>query len=111
MRTTSDLPAIIKDVVNIVTYPLGINIDDDSIIYERFITHLKFLTQRAIAGKVYSEDDELFLEGIQNHYKKEYGCAGKIIEYLSKNLNFTASEEEKVYLTVHISRIVKESKT
>lgn len=110
MRTTSDLPAIIKDVVNIVTYTLGINIDEESISYERFITHLKFLTQRAIAGTVYGEDDELFLEGVQNHYKKEYACASKITEYLSKKLNFTASEEERVYLTVHIARIVKESK-
>ena len=39
---------IIQDVLNIITYHFHIVIDEESLDYERFVTHLKFFIQRAI---------------------------------------------------------------
>ncbi len=39
---------IIQDVLNIVKYHFNIVIDEESLDYERFVTHLKFFVQRAM---------------------------------------------------------------
>ncbi len=42
---------------------------------------------------------------IQSKYKEEYICACKIGEYIKKEFDKTMTDEELIYLTVHIKRV------
>lgn len=93
----------IQDILNIVKYTYNINIDEKSISYERFVTHLRFFFQRLNkAGKTEDEDDFLFTQ-VKKKYKDAYNCMLKIEKYLGTEL----SDEEKLYITIHIQRVTQ----
>lgn len=98
------MPEMIQDMLNIVQYSLGKKLDENSLSYERFITHLKFLLQRVVNGQVYKDLSVEMLRSMREDYKKEYDCALKIKGYLKAKMKFEISEEELLYLTMHISR-------
>ena len=107
MHQAMEMPGIIKDILNIVKYTFGIEIDENTLSYERFITHLKFFVQRAVTNQCYPTDDEEFVKSQINKFPQAYGCAVRIKEYMQKKMQYDTGEEELMYLTMHISRIVR----
>ena len=105
MNDTLDITKMIQNILNIVKFHL--ELDEYSLHYERFITHLKFFAQRILSGKVVKSDDANFCEMIKEQYKDAYLCAEKVKKYILKEFNHEISDEEIMYLTVHIKRIVK----
>lgn len=107
MHQAMAMPGIIKDILNIVKYTFGIEIDENSLSYERFITHLKFFVQRAVTNQCYPTDDEEFVKTLKNKFPESYECAVRIKDYMNKKMQYDTGEEELMYLTMHISRIVR----
>lgn len=105
MDRTVELTKTIHNIVNIVKYHYKIELDEYSLSYERFITHLKFFARRMFSGEEIQSDDETFCEIIKERYKEAYACTEKIAAYIFKEFNHTLTSEEKMYLTVHIKRI------
>ncbi len=98
---------MVQDILNIVTYAYNITLDEKSISYERFVTHLRFFFQRlnsSIKSDTTSEDDFLF-EQVKSKYKRAYDCMLRVEKYLEKEL----SNEEKLYLTIHIQKVTQKS--
>ena len=93
---------MIKDILNIVKYTTGKDMNEKSLSYERFVTHLKFLLQRVVSGEIYTDIDEAMCRIMREESQAEYECALKIREYLKVKLKFEISEEELMYLTMHI---------
>lgn len=101
-----DITKIIQEILNIVKYYLGIKFDEDSVYFYRFVTHIKYFAQRLISGKTYESDNEDSLfEIIKGRYQEPYKCVEKISEFIQKKYNYNLSDEEKLYLTIHIARI------
>ena len=106
MDVTFDIPRLIDDIIAIVESEFSIKIDKESIHYERFITHLKFFAARVLQAKQMPDDDDfLFRNMIRDQYKKSYACAQMIRQHLGECYGVEISEEEVVYLTVHIKRV------
>ena len=106
MDVTFDIPKLIDDIVAILELEFEIQIDKASIHYERFITHLKFFAARVLQAKqIPEEGDFLFRSMIRDKYKESYECAKKIKQQIEEAYGIEISEEEVVYLTVHIKRI------
>ena len=106
MDVTFDIPRLIDDIIAIVESEFSIKIDKESIHYERFITHLKFFAARVLQAKQMPDDDDfLFRNMIRDQYKKSYACAQMIRQHLGECYKVAISEEEVVYLTVHIKRV------
>lgn len=102
MRITKSIPGILQ----IVREYFQIELDEESLHYERFITHLKFLTQRIVKRELLNNKDVEFKEMIAKLYPKEYSCAKKVAEYIHECFGHSVTEEEITYLTVHIRRVV-----
>lgn len=51
MMQTINIPGITKDIVNIVGYTFGRELDRESLYYERFITHLKHFLARVVKNE------------------------------------------------------------
>lgn len=98
---------IMQEITNIVKYEFKVEFDEDGIYYYRFITHLKFFAQRLISGKTYRDqkDDDL-LDIVKVKYQNSYTCVEKIAQFICTMYHYDLSDEEKVYLTIHIERIV-----
>ena len=105
MGQTTDMTRIIQTIISIVKYHFHVELDEYSLHYERFITHLKFFVQRVFSGTEVDEDDKSFLLTLKEQYKNEYQCALKIRDYMRKEYGQELTEDELVYLTVHIKRV------
>lgn len=105
MEKTTDMTRMIQNVLNIIKYHFNLELDEYSVHYERFITHLKFFAQRIFMGITIDDQDDQFIEVLKRKYKSEYECTLKVKEYIQKEFNWKLSEDEMIYLTIHINRI------
>lgn len=105
IRDAVKFPDQMQAIVDIVERDLGILLDESSLHYERFMTHIKFLIQRIYRKELlFSEDRELSLL-MQRKYPREYQCSVKVAEYIMQATGSRLSEEEIMYLSVHIRRV------
>lgn len=102
-----DITKVMQEILNIVKYSLNITFDEESVYFYRFVTHIKFFSQRLVTGKTFDdENDDSLLSIIKEKYKESYKCVNKIGEFIYKKYNYIISNEEKLYLTIHIARIL-----
>ena len=101
---------IVNEIMEIVKrYYDSIVFDEESLYYQRFITHLKYFAQRFLHKELnYKEDTNLF-EIIRNQYKEAYGCVKLIYLMMDDKYNYKLTEEEMLYLTMHIQSITEKS--
>ncbi|MCD8097570.1 MAG: PRD domain-containing protein [Lachnospiraceae bacterium] len=99
---------LIQQILDIVRKHYRMEMDEDSVYYYRFITHLKFFAQRLFNNNAYqdSTDDELLLL-IQTKYKNAYDCVDRIGRFIRKNYGYTLSNDEILHLTIHVEQIGK----
>lgn len=102
---------MIAEITSIVTYHFHIFFNEESVYYYRFITHLKFFAQRLFEGKIYRDDDlqDDLLPTIRKKYVNSYECAEKIAHFIKKQYDYDISNDEKLYLTIHIEHVVYKS--
>lgn len=102
-----DITKVMQEILNIVKYNLSITFDEESVYFYRFVTHIKFFSQRLITGKTFDdESDDNLLDIIKVKYQDSYKCVNKISEFIYKKYNYVISNEEKLYLTIHIAKIL-----
>lgn len=105
-----DITKIMQEIINIVKYYLNIKFDEESVYFYRFTTHIKFFAQRLISRKTYEDDDDdSLLEIIRLKYADAYKCVNKISEFIYKKYKYIISNEEKLYLTIHIAKIMNKA--
>ncbi|WP_130099037.1 BglG family transcription antiterminator LicT [Siccibacter turicensis] len=104
---TSQITQLIYQVQNIVKYWFRVDPDEESLNYQRFITHLKFFAQRVIDGEIIDNDDAELFAMVQERYKQTVACVEAINAFVQKNYQHTMSQSEKLYLTVHIDNVIK----
>ena len=103
-----EITKITKSIVDIVRYHFNLSINEDELNYSRFMTHLKFFSQRLINQQSLSEvTDENLLDVLRQKYAKSDACVDKIADFLFKHYNHKISNDERVYLILHIARLLK----
>lgn len=110
MHNTMDITSLLNDIINLIKYHLRIEMDEESLSYQRLVTHLKFFAQRLIhANTQHSDDDSLFVS-VKKEYPKSFTCTQKIYLFIEKKLSHSMTQEEMMFLTIHIERVRREYK-
>ena len=108
-----DIPEIVnmikvsEEILKIVKYNFNIEFDEESINYYRFITHLKFFTQRLFSGNYYEDYDNELFDIMSIKYPESYECVKKIKKFIYDKYDNNLTKEEMLYLIVHISRVIR----
>lgn len=105
MEKTANMPQMIDKILNIIKYHFKLELDEYSIHYERFIMHLKFFAQRIFSETIISSQDQQFIEVLKKEYVKEHECTLKVRDFIKSEYNCDLTEDEMIYLTIHIKRI------
>lgn len=105
MQSTMQSATIIKDVLTILKYDLHITYDEESLDYQRFITHLKFFALRLLDRDTVDHGDNSIYQGITGMMPGAYACAMKIYDYVDKNYDCRLTTDEIMFLTIHINRL------
>lgn len=111
MQVTMAATKMVRDILSIISKFLGIAFDEDSLNYQRIITHLQFFTQRYLKDEASDEKDEFLYALVQGKYPKAFRCVERINEYLIQTQQKEMGPGEQIYLTIHIQRVVTEKQT
>ncbi|WP_336768384.1 PRD domain-containing protein [Pantoea endophytica] len=106
MKETMRSAKIIKDILNILKVN-NCNIEDqDSLNYNRTVTHLKYLSKRVFnRSQVYEQDVSIYEEIIEK--MPQANSISKIIrEYFLTNYDVLLTHDEQIFLTLHINRLI-----
>ena len=95
IRDAVRFPNQMKEILGIVADELGIEMDEGSLHYERFLTHVKFLLQRIYRKELLEEEENEITEMMQR----------KVADYIEQTADCKLSGEEVLYLTLHIRRV------
>lgn len=106
VSNTMSITKFIQQIINIVKYHFNMEFEEDSLNYFRFITHLKFFAQRVFKGTHYQSNDDFLYIMIKQKHKEAAQCTEKIKEYIIKEYQHELTNEEMLYLTLHIERVV-----
>lgn len=111
MAAVVQVTEIVNNILNIVKYHFQMELDEDSVSYERFLTHLRFFGIRFIRKERYVESNDSFLyEQVKDKYSPAFRCSQKIKVYLENTYNWVISNDELMYLTLHIHRVTNRHK-
>jgi len=106
MHNTLKITKLVNDILNIVNYQYGIELDENSLHYTRFITHIRFFARRLFLRELNtSSDDDYWYERMKEKDAKAFKCALKIKAYLESKYNMKVLKEEMVYFMMHINRV------
>jgi len=107
---TMNITKVITEILNIIKYNFRITYDEDSLSYYRFIIHLRFFAQRLFSETTYDDTYDLdFLQHIGNKYSESYHCAQLVKKYVFNAYQYNFSDEECMYLTIHIEKVIQDS--
>lgn len=101
---TTKITEIIGDIIGIIRYHLKIEIDENSLNFTRFITHLQYFISRQLNNLQLKGENESLYKIVEKQYKNEVACVKKIEKFLEANYNWKCSVDEKLYLVLHIQR-------
>lgn len=107
--SASELTKLMEEMLTIVKYSLRVAVNEDDIFFQRFVTHLKFFSERVILNdtkEMPSGDDSLF-EMIIQKFPESYETTLKIVSFLQKTRGYDVSKDEQTYITIHLARIVQ----
>lgn len=101
---------IVNEITGIIKkYYNDILFDEESLYYQRFVTHLKYFAQRFLSKELnYNEDAKLF-DIVKKQYEEAYGCVKLIYIMMDDKYKYQLTEEEMLYLTIHIQSITEKS--
>lgn len=105
------IAAIVSDIQQTVkAYYSDLVFDENSLYYERFLTHLKFFAQRYLHHELqYAEDDSLY-KLVSEQYREAFGCVKMIYLKMEDHYGYQLSKEEMMYLTIHIQTNVEHAR-
>lgn len=108
-QETSDTLRMIRAILDIVREWFGIEYDEDSLAYNRFLTHLRFFAGSVLLQKdkqrAPAPDNEV-LGRLLEEMVDENSCVDKIAQYLASAFGYSMTKNERGYLVAHISNIV-----
>lgn len=111
MPVVRKMTKVMQEILTIVRYHFRIEFDEDSLLFYRFITHLKFFAQRLVKGKHYNSSSvQNLYDVVKEQFPEEFKCAQKIKKFIESSYTYPLMDEEILYLTIHIQRVVKENK-
>ena len=111
MSEMYDITRLIDGVVEVVEYfyrEQG-RFDRDSLAFNRFVVHLRYFAQRLFQDKMMpdteEEGDAAFRQMIAKSCARHYKCAQCVAEYVKNTWHKQLSQEELIYLTIHLKRV------
>ncbi|PXX42840.1 MULTISPECIES: BglG family transcription antiterminator LicT [Aquitalea] len=105
MKITNQISLLMQEVLQIVRLKMHIRLDENTLAFHRFVTHLKFLAQRLLSKNGLLPGDIALQEMVQQSCPQAWNCAKTISKHIETNGHEKLSDAEIMYLSLHINRL------
>ena len=102
-----DVELLINGVIQKIEDFFSITIDKKSFKYNRFVMHLRYFIRRVQEKKQLCDENEEIINVMKEKEIKIYECSKIIGKYIDRKLNSQTTDDELLYLMIHIKRILK----
>ncbi|TWI57959.1 PRD domain-containing protein [Halalkalibacter nanhaiisediminis] len=109
MTEAMNTTVLLNELIEKIEETLKVKVDEDSISYQRLLTHLNFALKRVSEGEAFHDVDEDMHQLVKEKHQRSYETAVELSEYLSQHYDFSLPQSELVYLTLHIQRIQRKN--
>lgn len=109
MSETTKITTIIGEILSIIKYHYKMEFDENSLNFTRFVTHIRYFIKRQMSSKSLQNENEEIYQMVKSKYTEEIKCVEKIEKFLETNYSWTCSNDEKLYLVLHIQRLTSKS--
>lgn len=99
---------LVISITKIVKIHFKINFNEDSVSYQRFVTHLKFFSARVLDRQLYQDSMKDLYEIVVEQNRYAYAGVKKVAQFIEKTYDYRLSIDEELYLLIHIKRILDE---
>ncbi len=96
---------MIEAITEMIETDFALTIDRSNFNYSRFVSHMHYLLKRGKFNEQINSENKQLYQTIQATYPKVRDCSLKICRYLEEKLGCRLSEEESLYLMLHINRL------
>ena len=96
----------IEEITEIIEKEFSKKIDRNSFNYSRFVTHLDYLIRRLMNSEQIESQNKEIYDQVREKYKESVECANKIKDYLYDKFHIEINNEELLYLSIHINRLI-----
>ena len=108
MTETTKITTIMGEILNLIKYKFKIEFNEDSFEFTRFVTHIRYFIIRQVNNKPLDNDNNDMFYLMKDKLNEELECVEIIEKHLNKNYGWKCTNDEKLYLMLHIQRIRKE---
>lgn len=105
-KPTKQFDDMLEDVTEIVESDFRIIVDRDSYDFTRYATHLRYLFKRIQAGESLNSANMQMYKNFREEFPQLAECVKHIGSYCRETWDATLSEEEELYLMIHLNRII-----
>lgn len=96
---------ILEHTTRIIEEEMALTVRRDTFNYARFATHVQYLLRRIFEDKSIDSENIQMYQSIREEYEAASRCVDKIAAYLKENWKAELTEEEKLYLIMHVNRV------
>ncbi len=96
---------MLEDITEIVENHFGVSVDRTSFVFSRYATHLHYLFARIHGGKALPAEGLNGYQGIGERFPEGVKCVEIIATHIGETWGAELTDEEKLYLVIHVSRI------
>lgn len=106
MDNTFQITRMVQGINSLIRNYFKIEIDTESLDYYRLMIHLKLFASRIVSGDggTAVHDRRLF-DMVRQQYAGSFACAKQVASFIQKMYGHHVSEDELMYLTIHLERV------
>ena len=98
---------MIQEITKEIESDFDVVIDRNGFNYNRFVMHLRYYMKRIEEKKQFIDDNSVLFQTMKEESPKIYECAKRIASLIDEQLGAQSTEDEILYLMIHIGRILK----
>lgn len=102
---------MLEDITEIIETMYSATIDRSAFAYSRYATHLNYLFKRLHAGESLHDGSASMYTDVRGDYPEAAACVEKIAEHVHDEWGCEITDEEKLYLFIHVNRLCAKGKT
>jgi len=111
-KTSDTAPEqIVESITKIIEDKLKLSINRDGANYSRFVTHMHYLLKRGDKQTLHATENVKMYESLSQQYPQISECVDIISSYFEKVYGMALNEEEKLYLILHVNRLLVREET
>ena len=104
MSNTTKILDGVKKITEIISNDMKIQFDENALDYSRLIIHLRFLLKKIVVSKenTGASDNSLMYQNLLNDDAQMNKCLNDVSKYCVIAFNYDLTENDKLYLLIHI---------